>query len=209
MYYLEMDPDMGEMQNPIFMTLYSNEHQVLWSTMFGSEFDHIDEWTDGFQLNRGLDFGVNLIWVEGEVLYLVGTTGGYNYERECPYPAPGPSYCELTEGPLSDGVDAFDGMIARFDMRDILIGLQEFARSGSDLLVFPSPAKEYITIQAPGSISAGSTLQIFDPIGKLVLQTQYTPAAPIGIGHLAEGVYAIRITDKRSGVVHSGRFVRQ
>lgn len=214
MYDKPYDENMGLEQTEVFMSLYRYNHQRVWTTMFGSDFAHdvdpnIPGGYDWYWLNRGCDYGHDIAWVDGEVLYLVGTTGGYQFDRECPYPSPGPSYCELTAEPLADGVDSFDGMIARFDLQDINIGLTEQAFAAGSLIVFPNPADDRLTLFAPPGLSANTPVQILDATGRLVADLRYERGNPIEVAQLAQGVYSIVLRNRQTGKTLTGRFIHR
>lgn len=213
MYHKPYDAAMGNEQTDVFISIYTPDHVLLWSTMFGSSFQHVVSSPAGFEdwywLNRGCDFGHDIVWVEDEVLYLVGTTGGYNYDRQCPYPSPGPSYCELTAGPLNDAVDAFDGMIARFDLREIGIGMRErqFGAGGS-LLTYPSPVQDHLNLKAPDWADGNCIVLVVDATGRNVLTFPYSKNSVIDVADLAGGTYTVMLRNLSSGQWVSANFVR-
>lgn len=209
MYYKPFNTDMGDQQSEIFVTLYDPEHLVLWSTMFGSEFDAIDPFTDWDLRPRGSDFGTDIVWVDQEVLYLVGTTGGYQMHRECPYPFPGPSYCELTAGPLSFAVDEYDGMIVRFDLRDLQVGVNEGGHADENALqVYPSPTADLLYVSGPAAFDSKCEVWILDPTGRLVSRTRYMRSGPVDVSNLASGNYQVIVKDRSTRRAVMGRFIR-
>jgi len=209
MYYKPFNTSMGDEQSEVFLALYDPAHQQVWSTMFGSEFDHIDTFTDWDLRPRGSDFGTDIVWVDQEVLYLVGTTGGYQMHRECPFPFPGPSYCEATAGPLADNVDEFDGMIARFDLRNIQLGIaQEANADGNALLVYPSPTADLLYVSGPAAFDSKCEVWILDPTGRSVSRTRYMRDGPVDVSFLASGTYQVILRDLRTSCSINSRFIR-
>ena len=210
MYHKALDANQGYEQSDVVMTLYRHTHERLWCTTFGSSFPHIvsepDGYEDWFFLSRGCDYGHDIVWVDGEVLYLVGTTGGYNYDFECPFP--GTSYCESTWAPLIDGADDFDGMIARFDLRDVHIGIPEEALLNGALLLHPSPTNGQLNMAAPDWARTGAVIHALDATGRIVLSSPYVPGKPITVESLASGSYSLVLRDTRTGKSVQGRFIK-
>jgi len=213
MYHKPYDPGMGNDQTELFLALFSNEHERLWSTMFGSSFPHITTgdpgYLDWYYLDRGLDFGHNIVWVDGEVLYLVGSTGGLNFDRQCPYPFPGPSYCELTELPLYAFGESWDGMIARFDLQGIHVGVPEHpAHTGNALLIYPSPSDDMIYLDVKLDALNGSRVMVFDATGRIALEHPYFHGQAISVRALSPGAYTLTLYHPGTGRSATGRFIR-
>jgi hypothetical protein len=213
MYYKPYDQNQGNDQNEVFMALYRHTHERIWCSMFGSSFPHITSspphFMDWDQLNRGCDYPHDILWADGEVIYLVGTTGGHDFDRQCPYPFPGPSYCELTAAGLVFNADQFDGMIARFNMRDIGIGIPEARIDGvGGLIVRPSATDGHIMLTAPNWVTSQCVVVIHDEQGREVLRQRFVPNKPIDVSGLARASYVVRLADPHSGNNVVGRFIR-
>lgn len=192
------------------MTLYRHTHERIWCSTYGASFTHIPssppDFSDWFYLSRGCDFGHDIVWVDGEVLYLVGTTGGYNFEFECPFP--GTSYCETTFAPLLDGADDFDGMIARFDLRDVNIGIQEAGLLNGSMLVHPSPTNGQLYLRAPAWAPPGTLLHVYDATGRMVMTWPLIPDKALSVEHFASGTYTLVLRNRQTGQVAQGRFIK-
>ncbi len=165
-----------------------------------------EDFADCFYLSRGCDYGHDIVWVDGEVLYLVGTTGGYNFDFQCPFP--GTSYCETTFAPLLDGADDFDGMIARFDLRDVHIGITESALPSHILRAYPSPASDHIMIDGPAWVNSGCELDVVDAIGRVVLHVQNHRGNPVSVKELADGSYSLILRAPLHGYSATARFIK-
>ncbi len=216
MYDKPYDAGMGYWQTEVFISLRRSNHQLVYTTMFGSHFDHIpnpgdEEYFDFIYQQRGCDFGHDLLWADGEVLYLVGTSGGFQYDRQCPTilppTGPGLSYCELSGGPLEGAVDSYDGMIARFDLEEINIGMAEQS-SSNELLIFPNPSADVLRISTPAALAANATVSIIDALGREVLSVPFMRNTPIAVSHLATGAYTLRLTDRANGEQYTASFIR-
>ncbi len=210
MYHKPFNINMGYEQNEVLLALYSNTHEQQWCSMFGSYFEHLGAASsDSYLLSRGLDYGHDLVWVDGDVLYLVGSTGGVNFDRQCPY-FPVPSYCELIELPLFAAGDTFDGMIARFDMSTIVVGIptEGEIKGITPLILHPNPAGDvlYITI-TDNAYNAGSVV-VLDATGRTVLRTVHVRGMPISVRELATGAYTLVLFDDRGAGQIQGRFIR-
>jgi len=210
MYHRPYDADQGYEQSEVILTLYRHTHERIWCSTFGSSFPHIPSapagFDDWFYLSRGCDYGHDIVWVDGEVLYLVGTTGGYNFDFQCPFP--GTSYCENTFAPLADGADDFDGMIARFDLQNVSIGIPESSPLDAQLMVRPSPAGNHISIAGPAWSQAGGAAVIVDATGRLVLKWRHQPNVPVDVTGLAAGSYTVELRDRSSLLSATGRFIK-
>ncbi|MBK9418935.1 MAG: hypothetical protein IPN62_17045 [Flavobacteriales bacterium] len=123
MYYKAWDPGAGNEQSDVVLYMHDVGNQLLWSSAFGASFPHMGEFFDANFVDRGSDLAHSLVWNDGEVLYLVGSSGGNDFDRQCPFPDQ--SYCELNAGPMDGITEQYDGMIARFDMRTIGVGVAE------------------------------------------------------------------------------------
>jgi hypothetical protein len=86
-------------------------------------------------------------------------------------------------------------------------GVQPF--SSGDILVYPNPAHEYVTLELPGAAHKNSLLRIIDMKGAYVLEKRIRSQKDleIQIQHLHPGVYTIRYMEP-SGKVYIGRFVK-
>ena len=209
MYHKPFNSNMGNDQNDVLLALYSNTHEQQWCSMFGSYFEHIGASTDSYLLTRGVDFGHDLVWVDGEVFYLVGSTGGVNFDRQCPY-VPIPSYCELNELPLFGAGDTFDGMIARFNMQDIAVSVPTAGATAppGQLLVHPNPADDllHITSSLPG-YHKGVVL-VLDATGRLVMNEAHVAGTPLSVRALAPGAYTVLLHSDQLQQTQQGRFIR-
>ena len=85
-----------------------------------------------------------------------------------------------TGDPLLDGTYTFEGTC--------LLGVDEFLMS--DISVTPNPAKNYIKLEFPQSITEFST-ELYDITGKQVLKA--TNSMNIDVSNLQPGVYLLRI----------------
>ena len=210
MYHKPYDANQGNEQTEVVLTLYRHTHERIWCSTYGSSFPHIVSapagYEDWFFLSRGSDYGHDIVWVDGEVLYLVGTTGGYNFDFQCPYP--GTSYCETTYAPLLDGADDFDGMIARFDLQNVTIGLREPDAIADQLVVSPSPASNQILIRAPTWSQAGCDAVILDATGRVVLKWRHQQNVPVDVTGLANGSYSVVLRARASLKSTTGRFIK-
>lgn len=210
MYNKPYDINMGWFTSEIFMTLYSPAYAELWTTTIGSTFEHIEVGPPGLEdwdiLHHGNDFGHNMIWSDDETIYLVGSTGGQNFIRQCPYPFPGPSYCELGNPTFNAWYDGSDGMIARFDMRQVGVGVQESA-SPSSLRIHPSPTSTTIAISLPDN-GAAYNLRILDAIGREVHNGTYARQEQVDVSFLAGGTYSVLLADPVALHTYQGRFIK-
>lgn len=158
-----------------------------------ASFPHSSDFFDASFIDRGSDLAHSVVWNDGEVFYLVGSSGGNSFDRQCPFPFPNQSYCELDAGPLGSFTDQYDGMIARFDMRTIDVGVVETRPPSSDLVVFPSPALDYIRLRGPDWINAGCLASIADASGRIVLASPLGPSQDLDISGLAAGSYTLQL----------------
>lgn len=119
------------------------------------------------------------------------------------------AHTSITAGPLNDVVDSFDGMIARFDLRDLSIGVQE-SNSPTDLIIvaYPSPATDQLIVRAPSWAIQSCELLIIDATGRVVLRNPYQQGTPIPVDRLASGAYSLTLRQLHTGVLASGRFIR-
>ncbi len=102
----------------------------------------------------------------------------------------------------------FDGMIARFSMQNVHVGLAEGnAASTGWLLAFPSPALDEIAFMGPES-SVG-LLTILDATGRQAVRVRYQRLRPVDLTGLAPGTYTARLTDTLTGEHRIARFIKE
>lgn len=212
MYNKPFDPGMGDSQTEITLAMFSPTKQLLWLSMFGGQFPHIEIGEPGFVdwdlLHLGCDFGRDLVYFPEEVLYVAGCSGGLDFVRSCPYPYPGPSYCEDENPLLAGSTDRMDGFITRFNMQNVGVHIAEEDHNGAqELLLYPSPAQDilYFTVQADQKFKS-AIVEIDNALGQLVRRGQLTTGNSVPVGDLAPGLYFLRLTDTRTGYKHQGRF---
>ena len=78
-----------------------------------------------------------------------------------------------------------DGMIST-------LGLEENLLS-EDFLIYPNPAKEYITIKNLRNLSNAKTIEIYNANGKLISNQPFAPNKTISVTDLESGLYFLRI----------------
>lgn len=79
----------------------------------------------------------------------------------------------------------------------IVSGLEE--EDHATIRIYPNPAKDFITIEAPGHLKTGMEFAVTDLSGRIVDQVrQFQSGGSYGTAHLSEGVYLItgRIGDR-------------
>lgn len=214
MYSKPFDPTMGNEQSEVMLALFRSDKALEWTSMFGAQFEHIVSTPPNFEdwdkLHLGCDFGHNLVFVEGEALYLVGSSGGINYDRNCPFPFPGPSYCELIEPVLNPFLSPMDGMIARFDLREIGVGIGESNDGNIQVLeAFPVPSIDILWLRIPSELKGTVWIQIIDATGRLVRSQMYDRNAGVAVENLASGSYSVRTRFAETDLTLSARFVKQ
>ncbi|MEZ4756091.1 MAG: T9SS type A sorting domain-containing protein [Flavobacteriales bacterium] len=174
-----------------------------------ASFPHSGDFFDASFIDRGSDLAHSVVWNDGEVFYLVGSSGGNSFDRQCPFPFPDQSYCELDAGPLGSFTDQYDGMIARFDMRTIDVAVSETHPHASDLVVFPSPAADLIRLSGPEWMNAACSVRITDVSGRVVLEQRMGSDAAILVRGLAAGSYVIQVEQTATSYSVSTRFIKQ
>jgi hypothetical protein len=72
--------------------------------------------------------------------------------------------------------------------------------SKSDLLIYPNPVVDQLTISLQNTTTEVNKLIIYNSLGQLVLENQFTQnEISIPVSHLANGVYFLRV-DHGDGV---------
>lgn len=207
MYYKEYDPDMGNNQSEVVLATYTADHELTWCSMFGAQFSSVNEVLDYYYQHFGSDIGASIVLVQGQALYLVGSTGGSEFDQRCPFVDV--SYCEPDDPIINDVTDRYDGLIARFDMRHITIGIPESpSATNGTLLLYPDPAEDVLTISLGREPGPGSRLTIIDVVGREVATGIFTPAEAIQVHTLANGWYTVVLRDSVTNTVSIGRFIK-
>jgi hypothetical protein len=97
----------------------------------------------------------------------------------------------------------YDVMLTRY-LSDGLDNTTEFANE-NDILVYPNPANELLTIVSTADLPTVRSCDIFDATGKLVYQVN-SIQRPLDIANLTDGMYTIRIVGDNQLLVT--RFVK-
>jgi hypothetical protein len=107
-------------------------------------------------------------------------------------------------------ISADDGIIARFDLTKI-VGIHEIDNSiNSEILIYPNPASELITVELLNFNSNDLTITIFDQLGRTVLSKPHksvNTSANLNISNFAKGVYFIVVNSDTQ--VYSSKFIKQ
>jgi hypothetical protein len=84
----------------------------------------------------------------------------------------------------------------------LAVGIEDHASAG--IHIYPNPAMDNLTVQG---LTRGSSISVFDASGRVVFETiSYTETLVLDISNWSEGVYTIRITDRKRPV--HARFVK-
>jgi hypothetical protein len=115
----------------------------------------------------------------------------------------------LDAAALGSFADQYDGMIVRFDMRTIGVGVAEALPPSSNLVVFPSPAADHIRLSGPEWMNAACSVRITDVSGRIVLEQLIGSDSAIPVRGLAAGSYLIQVTQAATSYAVSNRFIKQ
>lgn len=197
MYNQAWTPNTGDFQTDITLAWFSPQRGLLWSTLFGGGFEHVDTDVDYQYQHSGSDFGHSLLLYPGAHLYCVGSTGGVQFPSACPYP--GTSWCEDPfEFIGGNGLDPFQAFVSRFILEDLNVGMGPFVHAGQEgtMLIFPNPSTDQLRVLFSGDLSNGLGLEahVLDLHGKLVHRGRLQqPEGLLHVGHLTPGVYTLRL----------------
>jgi hypothetical protein len=179
----------GESQSDVTLHGFNADRSMFWGSQFGAYFDHLTTGpnADYYMCLYGSDFGSDLVLVEGECLYWVGSTGAQLFPWQCPYP--GTSYCEpfLTAAPIN----AVQGCVTRMNLVGVGVGVGEVSGSSANVAAYPNPATDQLFIRYQGMVLERGRLTVFDAQGKLCSVLPIVNGQA-GLGGLSQGVYAAR-----------------
>lgn len=72
---------------------------------------------------------------------------------------------------------------------------------------YPNPATSYINFEFQKTPQQGTTFQVFNFLGKKVLETQrFSPQTQVDLTNFTRGVYIFQLTDQNGRVIESGKF---
>lgn len=72
---------------------------------------------------------------------------------------------------------------------------------------YPNPATSYINFEFSKSIDKNYTLQVYNFIGKKVIEQNITsPKTTISLDNFFRGIYIFQIRDNKGKLIDSGRF---
>lgn len=112
------------------------------------------------------------------------------------------------QGALTGGQSDYDGYITRFKLSNVnYVGLNEFKYLQNDLLLYPNPAQEYITIYLSNS-DEKKNFTIFNSMGQEISSGILTNnISNLNVSFLSEGMYFIVISDKINKT--TAKFIKQ
>jgi len=207
----DFDPNTGDDQTDVTLSCFKNDRTRYWSSTYGSRFDHIGDTTNitsdvAFRF-EGCDWGHDLVLIENEALYWVGTTGGTDLDHACP-----PStlaWCE-DQLPYAHGGDVYNGFVARMNLSGLNIGIDEgTGTAGPTIVCYPNPAADALYFAYNGAALMRGTVKIYDALGKVVVNDHTGNEGAVTIGHLATGTYHALLFDSRARYLGSVRFAKQ
>ncbi|MEQ9164659.1 MAG: T9SS type A sorting domain-containing protein, partial [Fulvivirga sp.] len=97
-----------------------------------------------------------------------------------------------------------DNLRIQFDDDNIPTGIAEEA--GSDVIIYPVPANEQLTVGVNNTFKGATTIQIIDLNGKVkwaksVEMNNQTAEFSIDVSAFAQGIYLVKIKDSTSSLV--------
>ncbi len=198
----------GVNQTDVTLKIFAPDRSLAWCSMFGAYFitNTGDPNFDYYNAFFGCDFGHQLVLVEEECMYLVGTSGGAWYDDECPYP--GTSWCEPAY-PFFSGPDLLHGFIARMNLQGISIGLVERTGTSNGLFVYPNPATDQLFLRHTQGSLQNCHVRIHDPNGRLVRDCSLQRQGLLDISALSAGFFHGSVIGPVGEVVGSFRFIKQ
>ncbi len=193
----------GESQSDVTLHGFNADRSMFWGSQYGAYFDHLTSGpnADYYMCLYGSDFGSDLVLVEDECLYWVGSTGGQAFPWQCPYP--GTSYCELFL-PLAPN-NAVQGFVTRMSMVGVGVGISGMNESSSNVTAFPNPATDQLFIQYQGMALDRGRLAVFDIQGKLSVVLTVVNGRT-DLRGLSVGVYAARVENSTGKALGTVRF---
>ena len=207
----DYDPNTGNDQTDVTLTCFKANRTLFWASTYGSRFDHIGNSTDytsdyPFRF-EGCDWGHDLVLIDGQALYWVGSTGGTDLDIACPGATL--SWCE-DQLPYAHGGDLYHGFVARMNLSGLSIGVVEgVTPSGSGLLCFPSVSNESVIFIADGTAVTKGTVRMYDALGKRVIDAALDVQGSLSIASLAQGSYQALVFDLNARLLGTVRFVKQ
>lgn len=178
------------LQTDVSLHRFSSSRELIWSTLYGA-----NEATSGDVVNdqlnhitHGSDYGHDMALYPSTAIYWTGTTGTYAFDDECPTVG-GTSYCEVQ--PSLFQPDQFDGFIARMDIDDLNIGINETAAPVSAVLSVRGNGFGTWTVFLDGSPLINTPVDVYDAIGRLVISTRTDVNGQLSSNTMANGHYTL------------------
>lgn len=117
--------------------------------------------------------------------------------------ATGQTYTPVVDGTYTVVVTDFSGCTNESAPYGMVLGIADFEALAKMIKVFPNPAKNFIQLEAP--VKVNIVLSTFD--GKEVLREKN--AKKVDVGHLAAGIYLLRIYDVNDTPVKTEKMVKE
>ena len=75
------------------------------------------------------------------------------------------------------------------------VSIKETVVPENDLLIFPNPAQNFVTVEAKGTILENAEVTILSSIGQTVYSAPYTSHETIDVSSLSNGLYFVQLTN--------------
>ncbi|QQR85815.1 MAG: T9SS type A sorting domain-containing protein [Flavobacteriales bacterium] len=207
----DFDTNTGNDQTDVTLLGFDADRHLIWASVYGSRYDHIggpnDNNSDLVYRFEGCDWGHDLVLLDNEALYWVGTTGGTDLDRACPGATL--SWCE-DQLPYAHGGDIYHGFVARMNLTGLSIGVDdEPVATVSGLVCFPTTSNDRVTFLHNGEVLQGHDLVVYDALGKVVRSEKLDAHGSLSVASLAQGSYSATVFDAKALYLGSVRFVKQ
>ncbi len=105
-----------------------------------------------------------------------------------------------------------DGMMGQFIVKSPTVGISSLSQQLPEFSLYPNPASDKLNVSFPNSTESSNVyyIRIFDAAGRTIYMLP-KPQIQNGldISGLAAGVYFLQLTDERTKLVNTVRFVKQ
>lgn len=170
-------------------TIKKGTTDVIWSTQLGGNFNDA--------VSKALIDGNNRLFLCGN------SQSTFNFPWNNGGGAP-----THFQGALTGGENDVDGIIIRLKLSNVnYVGLDEIKYLSGNMLLYPNPAQESVTIYLSNSDEMRK-FTIFNSLGQIVTSgTLSGSSTTINVSHFSQGIYFIEIIDKKNKNI--AKFIKQ
>ncbi len=196
---------LGVLPDAALLSFDINDNLV-WATLFGVT---ADNGSTSFMYPMYCDFGTAIATYQNKDLYIVGYSGGSNWDGSSTvphFPFADPHYgAYYYYGQNSNELHGnYDAFIARFGLDIIGVGIKEITyKKRSDLFIYPNPTQDILQVAIDQSLKGNTIVEVINVKGQVEISQRFNDLRDIfslDISTLPDGNYILRINNQNKKI---------